>query len=78
MDCFSESGEWILDLCCGEGFTATWMAGTLGVRVTGIDIVPAAIETAKTKAAAAGVGDKATFVRGNIFDMTFDNDSFGE
>lgn len=43
-----------LDLGCGEGVYATWLAQQ-GFAVTAIDFVPAAIEATRERAAAAGV-----------------------
>lgn len=65
-----------LDLCCGEGSTAVFIAARYGGRVTGIDIVPSAIETAKKAAKEKGVENLATFVQGNIFKLPFADETF--
>jgi len=44
-----------LDLACGTGGDAIWLAGR-GWQVTGVDISSAALKTASTAAEAAGVG----------------------
>lgn len=44
-----------LDLACGTGGDAIWLAST-GWQVTGVDISSAALKTAATAAEAAGVG----------------------
>ncbi|MEM9777064.1 MAG: class I SAM-dependent methyltransferase [Chloroflexota bacterium] len=49
-----------LDLGCGYGRTAIYLAQR-GWQVDGIDFVPAAIEEAKKRAAAAGVSNQAQF-----------------
>jgi 2-polyprenyl-3-methyl-5-hydroxy-6-metoxy-1,4-benzoquinol methylase len=44
-----------LDLGCGEGADAIWLAGQ-GWTVTGVDVSDVALDRARTHAAAAGVG----------------------
>jgi WD40 repeat protein/SAM-dependent methyltransferase len=64
-----------LDLCCGEGQTATFIAKTYGTKVTGVDIVPKAIAVANKYAADEGVPEKAKFVVGDVEQLPFE-DSF--
>lgn len=47
-------GARVLDLACGEGRNAVWLAGR-GCRVTGLDIAPKAIAKARLLAADVGV-----------------------
>src|SRR5436305_10304548 len=54
-----------LDVCCGEGGTAVWLAARHGRRVVGVDILPRAAAVAAGAAAAAGVA--ARFVAANVF-----------
>ena len=65
-----------LDLCCGEGSTAIYIAERYGGRVTGIDIVSGAIKTANEFAKQRGIDNKVTFVEGNIFKLPFADASF--
>ncbi|MFD7061947.1 class I SAM-dependent methyltransferase [Streptomyces sp. NPDC059906] len=51
-----------LDLGCGEGGDAVWLAAR-GWRVTGVDIAVTALERAALHAAEAGVGDRVTWQR---------------
>ncbi|MEU3660675.1 class I SAM-dependent methyltransferase [Streptomyces sp. NPDC032940] len=51
-----------LDLGCGEGADAVWLAGR-GWRVTGVDISATALERAAGHAADAGVGDRVSWER---------------
>ncbi len=51
-----------LDLGCGEGADAIWLASR-GWRVTASDIAQVALDRAAEHAAAAGVGDRITWVR---------------
>lgn len=45
-----QPGEDVLDLACGTGALAELLAGR-GARVTGVDLAPALIETARERAA---------------------------
>jgi len=51
-----------LDLGCGEGADAIWLA-TRGWRVTAADIAQVALDRAAVHAADAGVGDRITWAR---------------
>ncbi|MGW8063871.1 SAM-dependent methyltransferase [Streptomyces ziwulingensis] len=51
-----------LDLGCGEGADALWLASR-GWRVTGVDISATALERAAAQAADAGVGDRVAWER---------------
>ena len=54
-----------LDLGCGEGGDAVWLA-RLGWRVTAVDISATALERASTSASAAGVEDRIDFQRHDL------------
>ncbi|AXL86959.1 SAM-dependent methyltransferase [Streptomyces sp. CB09001] len=64
-----------LDLGCGEGGDAVWLAAQ-GWRVTGVDIAVTALERAAVHAAEAGVGDRVAWQRHELGDSfpegTFD------
>jgi SAM-dependent methyltransferase len=63
-----------LDLGCGEGADAVWLASK-GWRVTGVDISATALERAARHAAEAGVGDRVTWERHEL-GVTFPEGSF--
>ncbi|MEU1056668.1 class I SAM-dependent methyltransferase [Streptomyces sp. NPDC005876] len=63
-----------LDLGCGEGGDAVWLASR-GWRVTGVDISATALERAARHAAEAGVGDRVTWERHEL-GVTFPAGSF--
>ncbi|MEU9553878.1 class I SAM-dependent methyltransferase [Streptomyces fumanus] len=63
-----------LDLGCGEGGDAVWLAGR-GWRVTGVDISATALERAARHAAEAGVGDRVSWERHEL-GVTFPEGSF--
>ena len=56
-----------LDLGCGEGGDAIWLA-RLGWRVTAVDVSATALARAATQATAAGVGDRIAFRRHDLAD----------
>ncbi|MFI5675378.1 SAM-dependent methyltransferase [Streptomyces cellulosae] len=63
-----------LDLGCGEGADAVWLASR-GWRVTGVDISRTALERAAGHAAQAGVGDRVRWERHEL-GVTFPEGSF--
>ncbi|MEU9052710.1 class I SAM-dependent methyltransferase [Streptomyces sp. NPDC048384] len=63
-----------LDLGCGEGGDAVWLASR-GWRVTGVDIAHTALERAALHAADAGVSDRTSWER-HVLGETFPEGSF--
>ncbi|MFE5813405.1 class I SAM-dependent methyltransferase [Streptomyces sp. NPDC056479] len=63
-----------LDLGCGEGADAVWLASR-GWRVTGADISHTALERAARHAAEAGVSDRTAWER-HVLGETFPEGSF--
>ncbi|MBT1094632.1 bifunctional 2-polyprenyl-6-hydroxyphenol methylase/3-demethylubiquinol 3-O-methyltransferase UbiG [Streptomyces sp. Tu102] len=63
-----------LDLGCGEGADAVWLASR-GWRVTGVDISRTALERAAGHAVEAGVGELAAWER-HVLGETFPQGSF--
>lgn len=66
----------VLDLCCGEGATAVWIAQNLGANVVGVDINARAIRSATAASDRAEVADKCQFVQGNLFALPFAPETF--
>ncbi len=62
-----------LEIGCGTGTNAIWLARR-GFEVTGVDIAPTAITSARQKAEAAGV--EVAFVTGDILRMAIPGDPF--
>ncbi|MGW0331476.1 class I SAM-dependent methyltransferase [Streptomyces sp. NPDC003011] len=63
-----------LDLGCGEGADAVWLASR-GWRVTGVDVSRTALDRAAGHAADAGVGDRIRWERHEL-GVTFPEGSF--
>ncbi|HET6691137.1 MAG TPA: class I SAM-dependent methyltransferase [Miltoncostaeaceae bacterium] len=67
------AGDEVLDVAAGTG-NASIPAAATGARVTGLDIAPGLLATARARAAEAGV--TATFVEGDAEDLPFPDASF--
>ena len=68
-----EAGEDVLDVATGTGNAALVAAGR-GAKVTGLDLTPELFDTARERAAAAGV--EIEWVAGDAEQMPFDEASF--
>ena len=55
-----------MDVGCGEGADAVWLAGA-GWTVTGVDVSGVALDRAAAHAAEAGVGDRTSWLRADVF-----------
>jgi SAM-dependent methyltransferase len=62
--------DYVVDLGSGDGRTVI-TAAKRGATALGIEYNPDMVELSKRNAAKAGVGDKATFVHGDIFKSDF-------
>jgi SAM-dependent methyltransferase len=62
--------DYVIDLGSGDGRTVIG-AAKRGARALGIEYNPDLVELSKRNAAAEGVGDKAQFVAGDIFETDF-------
>jgi cyclopropane fatty-acyl-phospholipid synthase-like methyltransferase len=55
----------VLDLGCGIGGPARYLAATFGCKVAGVDLSPAFIEAATYLTARSGLSDRVTFQVGD-------------
>ncbi len=62
--------DYVIDLGSGDGRTVI-TAAKRGIRAHGIEFNPDMVELSKRNAASAGVGDRATFVKADIFESDF-------
>ena len=65
-----------LDLGCGIGGPARYLAATFGCKVTGIDLSPAFIDAATYLTARCGLSDRVSFQVGDALNLPFDDASF--
>jgi len=64
-------GDYLVDLGSGDGRIVIAAAARHGARGLGIEMDPALVEESRAGAAAAGVADRAAFLRGDIFAADF-------
>jgi SAM-dependent methyltransferase len=66
----------VLDLGCGIGGPARYLAATFGCRVTGVDLSPDFIEAATYLTARCGLSDRVTFQAGDALHLPFEHTAF--
>lgn len=66
----------VLDLGCGIGGPARYLAATFGCKVTGIDLSPGFIDAATYLTARCGLSDRVTFEVGDALHLPFENAAF--
>lgn len=74
--CQITSGSYVLDVGCGSGATAVYLAQTHGCRVMGVDIHPRMIDRAREMAVRKGVSDQTEFRVADAQDLPFPNNQF--
>jgi len=62
--------DYVIDLGSGDGRTVI-TAAKLGAQALGIEYNPDMVELSNRNAAQAGVGDKATFIKADLFESDF-------
>lgn len=70
------AGQHVLEVACGIGGTARYLARELGVRVEATNISEAQIERARALTAAAGLGHLVNVSRADFHDLPFPDRSF--
>lgn len=71
-----DSSMRVLDLACGRGTSACFIARTSGCRVTGIDLSEKSLSFARERASLQGVSRLAEFQRADVEELPFSEDSF--
>ena len=66
----------ILDIGCGLGGSARFVAKNYGAKVTGIDLTPEYIETGKALCGWVGLSDRIELLQGNAQALPFQDASF--
>jgi ubiquinone/menaquinone biosynthesis C-methylase UbiE len=66
----------VLDLGCGIGGTARYLAGTVGCTVVGVDLSPAFVDVATYLTARCGLSDRLTFQVGDALQIPSQAASF--
>lgn len=70
------AGEEILDIGCGIGGPARWIAATFDCRVTGVDLIPEFCAAARELNAITGLADKVRIVEGSATDLPLPDAAF--
>lgn len=68
--------EHVIDIGCGIGGAARYIAGQTGCRVTGIDLTPEYIATAEALTQLTGQEDKVRYETASALAMPFDDETF--
>lgn len=71
-----ESDITLVDVGCGIGGTARFLASTFGSRVTGVDLAPNYVAVARELTEWTSLSDRVRFEVGSALEMPFDADSF--
>jgi SAM-dependent methyltransferase len=71
-----EPSSRVLDLGCGIGGPARYLAATFGCMVTGVDLSPGFIDAATYLTARCALGDRVTFQVGDALHLPFEDSAF--
>lgn len=71
-----EPGLRVLDVGCGLGGSARYLAAEHGCQVTGIDLTQEYVDVADALAGMVGLRDRVAFRQANALEMPFDDGSF--
>jgi SAM-dependent methyltransferase len=66
----------VLDLGCGIGGPARYLAATFGCKVTGVDLSPDFIDAATYLTARCGLSERVTFQSGDALKLCFEDSAF--
>jgi len=74
--CNITAGQYILDIGCGTGYTACFLAKNYQVDVVAADIRSKVIEEAKKRIAKEGVGDRVKTIEADAHELPFPPNTF--
>ncbi len=63
-----KSGDFVIDLGCGDGRIVIMAAQKFGARGKGVDFNPTRVKEARENARKAGVAGRVQFIQGDLFD----------
>lgn len=66
----------VLDLGCGNGNTAIWLAQKTGCEVVGVDLSGVRVQNARDKVTALGGDLNVSFVKGSVLDLPLEDNTF--
>lgn len=71
-----EPSSCVLDVGCGIGGPARYVAATFACKVTGVDLSPGFIDAANYLTARSGMSDRVTFQVGDALNLPFEDAAF--
>ncbi len=74
--CHIDKDKYVLDVGCGVGATACYIAKKTGCRVVGIDIRKRMVEVSRERARREGLADRVEFMVADVQKLPFGNDVF--
>ena len=74
--CHIGKDSYVLDVGCGVGATACWLARRYGCRVMGVDILPRMVERSQERARREKVADRVEFKVADAQDLPFEDNLF--
>ena len=74
--CHITSESYVLDVGCGAGVTAVYLAKQYGCRVMGVDILPRMVARSRERAAKAGLTGQVMFRTADAQSLPFEDDLF--
>jgi len=74
--CQIDRNEHVLDIGCGSGRTACYIAKRYGCRVGGVDLLQGMVDRANERARREGVQDTVEFQVGDAQELPFENELF--
>jgi len=74
--CHITKGTAVLDVGCGTGGNACYLANRYGCTVMGVDIAEQMVDYARRRAAELGLASRVSFKVGDAYNLEFPDDSF--
>lgn len=74
--CRIKPADNVLDVGCGAGTTACYIAGELGCEVHGVDILPRMVDRARERANKLGLSKQVTFRTADALALPYDDNTF--
>jgi ubiquinone/menaquinone biosynthesis C-methylase UbiE len=74
--CHIDRNAEVLDVGCGAGQTACWLAQSTGCRVVGVDIRQAMVDRSRERAAREGITSRVAFQAADAQDLPFPDERF--
>jgi ubiquinone/menaquinone biosynthesis C-methylase UbiE len=74
--CGIDENTYVLEVGCGTGATARYLAQRVGCRVLGVDVRPSMIEQARERASRGGGGQRVEFKVADATDLPFEDGTF--